>query len=490
MRDFNKDKFNESIRGKFANAEVQPGNSVWEGIEAGLLKQENVKMQKRAVFYRNVAAAVIFIALISIYFNLQDFGFGANSIQSVVPIELDGQNDQIFVSEKDVIIAKPEVASVNNQTKLGSSDNVAALKQRFESVMVASAAVANKSGGESVAVNSSAAKVNENTAQSNQSPVFEEKSTIAFVAQEEDLGILLSKLDSKAPEDIHLPKLEMDVKSVSYFAVSDLDKSKDRSGIAWNTNVNIGSGNFDPNSEITGTPLFSTVSTLNNPGTAGRTLDDIGSINSKQEREAVKDLSSAPMEGNISFTVGLNFGVNLNERWNIKSGLQYGAYRSTSLSSTVLRDRNSDQLFPYHGASSSTEIADGRVVNVTSEYELYNDFQILTIPLMASYKIIDRKFDVALVAGLSADFIIRNTLKGGSEQINDIKFSQNDRQSYRHVFGSGLAGIEISYPFADRYALSIMPSYKKALSNVTTKNATFDSMPAFMGLNMSLTYSL
>ena len=29
MKDFNKDKFNDSIRRKFDHAEVQPGNNVW-----------------------------------------------------------------------------------------------------------------------------------------------------------------------------------------------------------------------------------------------------------------------------------------------------------------------------------------------------------------------------------------------------------------------------------------------------------------------------
>ena len=39
-----------------------------KGIEAELLKQDNRKMHRKAAFYRNVAAAVILIALVSIYF--------------------------------------------------------------------------------------------------------------------------------------------------------------------------------------------------------------------------------------------------------------------------------------------------------------------------------------------------------------------------------------------------------------------------------------
>jgi hypothetical protein len=462
MKDFNKDKFNDSIRRKFDHAEVQPGNTVWEGIEAELLKQDNRKMQKRAAFYRNLAAAVIFIALISIYFNLQDFTFNVNQDSTLAPVELQEKNIQNLISTNDVLLTKPEL-KVND-------------KKDFNDNIIQGNAIAQINDENQNPYN----KISE--IENIKTPVFNDEPI------EKHSGFLISKIENISPVMFEFPELAVEVEEVSYFAVSSLDRPKEQSNLAWNTNVNIGSGSFNPNSEITETPLFSTVSTFNNAGTAGRTTGDNANFNANQERETVENLSSAPMQGNISFTLGLNFGVILNEKWNIKSGLQYGAYRSSSLSSTVLRDRNSDRLYPYHGASSSTEISDGRVVNVTSEYELYNDFHILTIPLMASYKVIDRKFDVSLVGGISGDFIIRNTLKGGSDQINEIQFDQKDRKSYKNFFASSIAGVEVSYPFNDKYALSIMPTYKKALSNVTTENATFRSMPAFMGVNMSLAY--
>jgi len=464
MKDFNKDNLNDSIRRKFSEAEIQPGNKVWERIEADLLKQDNRKMRRKAAFYRNVAAAVIFIALVSIYFNLQDFNFKTNQETAIAPIELDAESEQNFVGGNDVLLEKPQ----RNLSGSSRGDN------------------ANESDGSALLLASSD---NEGGVEDIESVVVMQDENLEVATIDEDFSTSMAKMDNKSPDGIELPQLEMKIKKVSYFAVSDLDKPKEKSNLAWNTNVNIGSGSFNPNSEITETPVFSTVSTLNNPGTNARTTGDDASINySNQERKAVEELSSSPMQGSISFTFGLNFGVVLNERWNIKSGLQYGAYRSSSSSSTVLRDRNSDELFPYHGASSSTEISDGRVINTISEYELYNDFQIVTVPLMLSYKVIDRKFDVSMVGGISADFIVKNTLKGGSDQINEIKFHQSDKQSYRNLFASSMAGIEVSYPFADQYSVSIMPTYKKALSNITTDEATFNSKPAFLGLNMSLAY--
>jgi hypothetical protein len=462
MKDFNKDKFNESISRKFAGAEVQPGNNVWEGIEAELLKQDNKRMQKKTAFYRNVAAAVIFVALISIYFNLQDLTFTSTEDSTFAPVNIDSQNDQKFVSDNDVLLKRPDIFTDSEDGSIGPE----------------------RMGNE----NKGLAAFNNTEEENFKSEKIQNSEEIFYRYSDRELMASIAKAESIVPSDFALTKLDIQVEKVSYFAVSTLDKPKEGSNISWNTNVNIGSGNFNPNSEITETPFFSTASTLNNAGTAARTVGDNTSFNGNQERTAVEDLSSAPMKGNTSFTFGLNFGVVLNEKWNIKSGLQYGAFRSSSSSSTVLRDRNSDELYPFHGASSLPEISDGRVINFTSEYELYNDLQILTIPLMVSYKIIDRKFDVSVVAGLSADFIIRNNIKAGSDQINEINFDVKDRKSYNDLFASSIAGVEISYPFADKYAISLMPTYKRALSNVTTDAATFDSTPAFMGLNMSLAY--
>ena len=464
MKDFNKDNFNDSVRDKFARAEVQPGNNVWEGIEAELLKQDNKRMQKKAAFYRNVAAAVILIALVSIYFNLQDFTFKTNQDGAFTPIELENQQAKTFLSNNNDVLTMPQISD----ERAGKS----ILKQN-ETVN----ANVNTQGKLSQSNNLSLPIADSQTIEVVTSPLDRDNSEIS-----------LSKLDGKTPAEIYLPQMQKEVKKVSYFAVSDLEKSKGKSEIAWNTNVNIGSGSFNPNAEITSSPVSSSVSSLNNPGIAGRTNGATTDAAYRQERETVEDLSSAPMRSNVSFTIGVQAGLVINEKLNIKSGLQFGNYRSSSNSSTVVRDKNSDLFYPYHGASSSTEISDGRVINVTSEYDFYNDFQILSIPLMASYKIVDRKLDIALVAGATADFIVKNTIRGGSDQINEVTFDQNDRQSYKNIFASGIAGIEISYPFADRYALSIMPTYKRALTNVTTDSATFNSMPAFMGLNMSLAY--
>lgn len=490
MKEFNNDKdlFNNSLKKKFGESKVQPSSAVWEGIEAELLKQDNVKMRRKAVFYRNVAAAVLLLAVVSLYFNLQ----GVRNIRNTVQVEItDLSNSAVKEnrSSSDVLTSEdmPQVAdnrseqassieqnsTTNNENKgFGTSESSESSFQQTSSGKL-------KGEGSVFALAS-----NEAAAGSN------EVSEISLTNINELDEASFDKLASKMPVNeqftgFHLADVQ--IEEVSYFAVSEVRKEKKDNNIGFQSSFNVGSGSFNPNSSITSSPVSSNFSTLNTPGTAGRSLGG-DAQNVSQEKAVVDDLSSAPIRSNISLTFGVHVGLNINERWKIRSGLQFGNYRTTSESSTVIRDMNSEQFFPYHGASSATELSEGKIINVTSEYDFYNDFQILSVPLIVSYKFLDRKFGMALVSGATADLLLKNTIRGGSDQISDINFNKNDKQSYKSVFYSGLVGLEFSYSFSKHYAISLTPTYKKALMNITNDNASFRSTPDFVSLDMSIQY--
>ncbi|MBK6263559.1 hypothetical protein JKA74_00815 [Marivirga sp. S37H4] len=499
MKEFDKDKdlFNTSVRRKFNEAKVEPSSNVWEGIEAELLKHDNVKMQRKAVFYRNVAAAVLLIAVVSIYFNLQGVKFQGQE-SKIETIDLSNSLVQWENNGSDILaeIKSPKALS-ESQTESDNGIGIAGQNEvtRGRATKLEKKDVLDVSGGsdenfisnnrKDAGSSSFAIAGNES---GNQVGVYEiNKATSPPINQDQNGLSRLTALSPSALEINELKLADVDIKDVSYFAVSSLDKDKNNSNIAFQSAFNLGSSSFNPNTNITSGPLQSSFSALNTPGTSGRSLTG-SDVQYSKERELVESLSSAPINSNLSMTFGVHAGLSINERWKIKSGLQYGNYRTSSQSSAVVRDVNSDELYPYHGASSSTELSDGKIINVTSEYDLYNDFQILSVPLLVSYKFIDRKFGIGLVGGASADFLLKNTIRGGSDQISDISFDQNDRKSYKNSFYSALAGVEFSYSFSKNYAISLTPTYKKALTNITNDGASFNSTPDFISLDMSIQY--
>ncbi len=481
MREFNNDKdnFNKSLKTKFNEASYVPSHDVWEGIESALLKQENVRMQKKAMWYRNTAAAILAIALISIYFNIQSNNlvtFAADDTTQEEKIDLDRSDTNLqanLVFEDQAIMPEVKTSAddgFTNTQNIGLENDDAATFNNLQKV--------NSGNGtaNTIAANDEEIQgdvfLSDNVILANKN---EPKNYVAGLAAKESMQ---PYTDTKwDPIDIELEK-------VSYFAISEIKKEKRDRGLNLQANLNFGSGSFNPNANITSAPVQSTVSSLNSPGTAGRTTN----ADFSSERQIVEELSASPMRSNISLTYGANFGFNLGERWVIKSGLQYGNYRSSSESSTIIRDVNSERSYPYHGASSTAEVSDGRVISVTSEYDLNNNFEILSVPLFVTYKLLNTKFGIGIVAGATADFLLRNTITGASDQLSEVTFDGSDKKSYRNNFASGTVGLEFSYAINEHYGFTLTPLYKKALMDVTTNASNFSSTPDFVSINLSFQY--
>ncbi len=525
MKEFNNDKntFNKSLKKKFDDASIQPSNAVWEGIEGALLKHENVKMQKTAVFYRNIAAAVLLIAAVSIYFNVQDAYISTPINEELVDITNYKDNTgtaDLYINQSDVI-SRPQVLENSNlpdstsESLEGKMGNKNGADQRSSNPKVFGKHLIATSGEDKEG------NKTQNTASSNklsdQDFIKQDSENLATITSDEmdsnskyfieeplsfdsDPGSVIafqksgiSKVENINPSSNYSSQLEVPqiaVEEVSYFAISNLDQVKSSSRLAFQSAFNVGSGSFNPNANIASGASQPGFAALNSPGTAGRTSgqEDVQNQYSA-ERQLVDDMSNAPIRSNISMTFGVQFGVHLNERLKIRTGLQYGNYRSSTESSAVIRDINSDEIYPYHGASNATELADGKIVNITSEYDVYNDFKILSVPLIVSYKFLDRKFGIGLVAGATADIMLRNTIRGGDDQISEISFDNYESQSYKNLFYSGIAGVEFSYNFSKNYSLSLTPTYKKAFMNITNDNASFNSTPDFLSVDMSIQFT-
>lgn len=468
MKDFNNDQFNKGIKEKFKDIKFEPTEAVWDAIEADLLRAENKKVQKKAMWYRNIATTVILIALVSIYFNVIDrfsIDFSGDQLESIIlndSCQLTFNNNNIQTNTvtvpKIINDVLPSSKSSSNQDTFSKSSVSNQKSSNFES-------------------NFGINQVN------TQAPIALNDNFIFNRTEVEDLGVL-SKIGFKPfTEGEESTAKREELKKVSFFAISELEKKPEKNDRSLQANVMFGSGNFNPNASVSegnSVPASAIVSNI-----ASRNPN---SNDSQSERQLVEDLSNAPMRSNLSLTYGVNLGVNLTDRLVVKSGINYGRYRSTSESSAVLRDINSDKLYPYHGASSAASAAEGKVINITSPYNLFNDFEILSVPIQLNYKLIDSKFGIALMAGATADFLLSNTITGASDQLSSITFSQHDKNAYKNVFASGIVGLELSYALGSHYGITLTPQYKKALTDVTNSGVRFKSAPAFASVNMSFQY--
>jgi hypothetical protein len=465
------------------------------------LHAENARIRKRAVFYRNVAAALVLFIAGAAYFNLQNWDFNNNEDQTSDLIEFNYSDLVSFSATKEAEMPEPNADSnYRSSTTLknsaygtkGSEINAADISEGNDFRGMNNSSVStlslDETGSKTTTNEFSIATVVPEDVRSKGEQEGSMKG--GFTAND----VYFASLEPVSPNingDVLM--VEGDIKQVSYFAVSELEKQKQKkNNDAFNmiAALNVGSGSFNPNASISDIPQTN-ASTLNTNAYSyagrGEVVNDVSK--NSAELAKVQELSSSPIRSNLSLTIGANFGVQLSERLTIRSGLQYGNYRSYTETSAVLRDYNNSELYPYHVASSAFNATEGKVLNVTSEYNLYNDFKLLSVPLTVAYKIIDRKFGLALVGGVTADIFLENTLKGGSEQVNEVTFDSSDETPYENLFASGLAGVEFSYNLSNHYAISVMPSFKKSFTNFTKSDAVFTSTPAFASLSMSLNYN-
>ncbi|MFN7793589.1 MAG: hypothetical protein ACK5NM_13685, partial [Cyclobacteriaceae bacterium] len=65
MKNSENRKFEESWEKAFSDAEMNPSEKVWDGIDLHLSKMESGSMKRRVVFYQRLAAASILFALLA-----------------------------------------------------------------------------------------------------------------------------------------------------------------------------------------------------------------------------------------------------------------------------------------------------------------------------------------------------------------------------------------------------------------------------------------
>lgn len=100
---------------------------------------------------------------------------------------------------------------------------------------------------------------------------------------------------------------------------------------------------------------------------------------------------------------------------------------------------------------------------IESDAVLRQDFEYLEVPLIAKYKLIDRKIDVHFLAGLSTSFLMGNSnvLQYSSKELDMGKID-----NLRSVNYNSLVGLGFQYPFTRSLRFRLQPMFKYALKPI------------------------
>mgnify|MGYP000061540442 FL=1 len=201
-----------------------------------------------------------------------------------------------------------------------------------------------------------------------------------------------------------------------------------------------------------------------------------------------------------SLSYGVGFEYEISKRFSIKSGVNSLAvnyntnnvYYETNLNAikqdniNITRNENARNI-----SLSSTDKSDKSIVSKSAiptstfnQGDLKQEIGFVEVPLELSYKILDSKFGINLVGGMSTLFLNTNTVSliskgtemdlGTANNLNNIHFSSN-------------VGLGFKYTFWKSFQANFQPTFKYQINTFSNDSGNFK--PYFIGLYSGISFS-
>lgn len=445
----------KQIQQKLLQAEIAPPASVWKGIDSALVLQ---KKKTAIILFKRFAyaAAVLLMALLAFYF--------LRSERNLPPTE----NKLATQLTTDSLTLEVETAAKKSMELTNPEANTP--------IEMASIQVNNTAEPKPINQNKSLSAPTKTPQTQNELLVFK-TDRVSFIAislkSSDELFSLHTKERNKAGLFKRNAIKQMEkLDEISNLLAAQTQASNNKGwsiGLAYApTSIDRGTGFVTPNLDA----LYSD---------AGSTMSFVSE----------KDLPA--------YSGGINLVYQISDRWSFQSGLYYlkqgqrienfgvleNAVNASNISNSYFGNiiiTNTDML------AASAEAADG--IQLTDEIsftrfntDLLQRFELIEIPFIASYKMIDRKTILSLLVGINSGILVGNQVYfsenssiavGKTEAVNTF--------IYKSVFG-----VSVEYPLIRKLYLNFSPTFKYQLNNFN-KNAIVSEKLNYLEFKTGINY--
>lgn len=478
----NNGKYEKAWKDALGDASATPPARVWDGIDKSLTETQLVALQKKTVIYKwAVAASVILAASLGVLALSYEYPF----LKSWFAPEIIAQIEDPNASSQNIDqgnFAGFSILKLDGETKLAEEtpgqDDIQHLKTADVSVSDRIASGAN-SVEEPPA---DKAKVDNRVQMSildrrSTSPVngtssgkivsddlFSSPITSREVLAISQSGFERLPVDAVDPSAIWINRVPVDVVK---------SNSKSGNGRFW-CGVDVASGYFNPNYQ---------------PGVTLSSQELL--IKGVGSREPIPELSEN-MRGGASYSFGINFGMNLKKRWSLEVGAQYSLLGARTFTNLILESEGFNKAVAYSseiaGLESVANLVESELTKLSvDDIQVSNTFQFMSFPVQAGYKLLDKRFNVTLNAGLAANLYLGNSLRG-KRDFTSFELQPGRRSPYRSLTLAGIAGFEMGYWIHPRVNVSFEPTYQKNLQSLTKDDSGFVANPSGVGVQIGFKY--
>ncbi|MBL7858339.1 MAG: outer membrane beta-barrel protein [Cyclobacteriaceae bacterium] len=478
-----REKFEDSWKDAFKDAEANPSENLWTSIELDLEKANGDVMKRRVLFFKLLAAASVVFAMCFGGLYLYEQRNLSNSSQvSFNKIQApESMQDLLSESAPYGTSGSPKGAEGTQKYDAHTVDNSSTHKDQ-NSVTLSVASKGTLSGKTKPFDKSTQVSVIpaglESQESYNNSGISQSSKSFLLAGKPLPPLVLIQRLKVALPEkesdpvELMLARL---AKEESKYREEENKKKKNKNNIGedenlW-TSVGFSAGSF--NTVTSGT------SDLNALGSSDFTSSIVVSNNAADNQSKASG---------FTYSAGLSVGTKVAERWVLQGGVNYLSQSSSYTTNAVISSPNQ----PYKAASITAlnaleNYSSGRIIN-TTPYDVNNSLQYISVPMQAGYLLINRDFGVQLNAGVSTDLFLQNTITPQESGIAKSTQGSGENSPYRSVNFIGLMGTEISYRVGQHYRLSVNPGLRYPFSSMYKSELGVDAMPITFDVGLRFRY--
>lgn len=507
------DKFGKLWQEQFRDAESTPDAAVWNRIEANLAGGLVEHYRKKILYYKLLAAASVVLALLfgsySLYQVIHQDGTDQQMAQQTLEnrslsADTDNTANQNNLSQQE-ILENMTISSSDIQTRRENRQN-----HTIDSPKDISVKAADESGTgdtpskNTTGINDVNSKIlitasGQNTYQINEVSDREDQDLVRSVdsyTNFTDSYFYLSRphIRFNVPNNIPDRKYYLSKKQnpldIPYLLPPEEEIITTDKKRLW-AGVTVSSGIFDPNISYGGSNDLPPEAAFNSTGSVATIYSSNADMNDRSGSLKSYKPEESSYRPEASFSYGVDFGFRFSKRLVLLGGLGYQHNFGSTTVHTYVEPISDNVKYANH-AIVIERVAPESGLNtynqLNSEVRLNSTFEFVSVPVNIGYYLIDRKFKWMMTAGITTDVFIRNSISDSENMFDPVSFRSGDDSPYNPVYFNGKVGTMFHYTILKNYQISLEPSYRIGLNDLTKEEASFISRPSSFLISAGVAY--
>lgn len=197
------------------------------------------------------------------------------------------------------------------------------------------------------------------------------------------------------------------------------------------------------------------------------------------------------IKAGVGTNTGIALGYKIAKKWNFESGIRYLRGNSTLQTNSYTFQQNgyaNTFLADYLSQNSSNSMKSTNTV-IADAAQFGNRYEYLMIPMQVGYEIgIAKNLGFNVLAGVSADLFLQNTLTYDKSLLQDKNTINNSSHIYKPLNLSGITGVRATYLISKHWQATLGSSYQQSLFSGINSSTALQMRLHLFGVNYGVNY--